>query len=92
MVSETGPMSRTGEQGEAAVVPAEESPGGIGEGLLPAHRDTKEVPDGGAWPYCGEPFSMGAAGYSSLPLHIYYELRTTVRRWSWHNDKDDAYR
>jgi hypothetical protein len=27
-----------------------------------------------------------------LPLHIYYELRTNVCRWSRYHDKDGAYR
>jgi len=56
MVSEIGPRRWTGEQGAAAVVSAEEHPHGNLEWLLPAHQDTKGVPDGEAWPYCGEPF------------------------------------
>ena len=50
---EIGTRHWTGEQAAAAVVVAEECPGGNLERLLPPRRDTKGVLDGGAWPYCG---------------------------------------
>jgi len=52
----------------------------------------REEPECGAWPYCGEPFFFWPPWYSSLLLHVLYELRTNICRWNWHNDKDDAYR
>jgi len=49
-----------GKQGAAAVVGAEERPGGKLEGLLLARRNMKGVLDGGACPYCGKPFYIRA--------------------------------
>jgi len=83
----------TGEQGAAVVVAAEEWTNNADlEWLLLAHQETKGGLDGGAWPYCGETFQILAPGHSFIPLHIYYEFRTNVCRWSQHHNKDGAYR
>jgi hypothetical protein len=54
---EIGTRHWTGEQGAAAVVPAEERPHRNLELLLPARRDTKGELDGGAWLFHGRTVS-----------------------------------
>jgi len=87
---EIGTRHWTGEQGVVAVVAAEKCPGGNLHSLLAPRRDTQGVLDGRAWLYTGEPFPIRAPGYSFLPLHVYYILRTEVCRWSRQNNKDGA--
>jgi len=76
MVSEIGTRGWKGEQRAAAVVAAEEHPGGNLERVLLAHQDTNGVPGSGAWRFCGELFQIRAPGYSFLLRHIDYEVGT----------------
>jgi len=56
------------------------------------HAETRrEYWTAGLGPIVANRFKSGLLDIP-LPLHIYYELRTNVCRWSRHHDKDGAYR
>jgi len=89
MVSEIAHRCWTGEPGAAAEVAAEDCTNKADRTwLLPVRRETKGELDSCYWPYWGERFQIWAPGYSFIPLHIMFEMRTNVCRWSRHNDKN----
>jgi len=56
------------------------------------HAETRrEYWTAGLGPIVANRFKSGLLDIP-LPLHIYYELRTNVCRWSRDHDKDGAYR
>jgi len=56
------------------------------------HAETRrEYQTAGLGPIVAKRFKSGLLDIP-LPLHLYYELRTNVCRWSRYHDKDGAYR